>query len=158
MSHTGKDWNEYSVASCIKPYKEVIWIVSWGTTPRLFIYVYLLSDIIRLPYFDARPVKCDTGRWCSVKKTIIAKPPFGYSMSKLSFWKLYPRSYKHTLTYILNVYTINGIFAYIISIEWHYNKGRLFSFFQLLLLFCEMKMKCWAEPHRNRRGAIHHII
>ena len=55
-----------SIASFIKPYKEIICIVSWGTTPRLFIYVYLLSDVIRRSYFDARPVKCDTGRWCSV--------------------------------------------------------------------------------------------
>ena len=115
-----KCWNECSVASCIKPYKEVIWIVSWGTTPRLFIYVYLLSDIIRLPYFDARPVKCDTGRWCSVTDNN-AKPPFAILPKLLgNFTNL-----SHTQIFI-HMYTIKTRYT---DIKWHYNKGRLFSFF-----------------------------
>ena len=93
----------------------------------MFICIYLLSDIIRRPYFDARPVKCDTGRWCSVKSTIITKPPFGLY---LSFLKIIPEIVQaHSFTYILNVYTINTKFAHIISLEWHYNKGRLIFFF-----------------------------
>ena len=87
-------WNR--VVSYIKLFKEVICIVSWGTTPRMFICIYLLSDKIRRPYFDARPVKSDTGRWCSVKNTIIANPLLVTTFK--FFWKLYSRSFKHTLS------------------------------------------------------------
>ena len=68
---------------------------------------------------------------------------------KTPFWLLYLSSFlkiipelvqAHSFTYILNVYTINTKVAHIISIEWHYNKGRLFFLF-FSCCCCSVKWK-----------------
>ena len=146
--------NGYEVVSNIKPYKEVICIVSWRTNYTRFcsfICSYYPTWYTRAAaWFDARPVKSDTGRWCSVTDNNAINPLLPFY---LNFLKIIYKSLMHTF----HMYTINTrSFKYI---EWHYNKGRLFFFFSsAVVVVDEMKMKCWVEPPRNRRGAIHHII